>query len=209
MDASVVGGIGGFTSLLTSKLKEVQCVPSPWPIVSKFSVNPWFLVASSRNYFQISSSLWQALKVWACKEQTDVWSLLSPIPLGCGKDNGLRSLVLILCNLPNTSFSNPFSESEARWSSRLSNWLCIEARGDLKAVLSPIPNWSQFEALFLCPKDRLEKEQRLKTGHSYLPPLFENPADWLDSQKKCEILGLSILELWLLRRTGIGKRKTE
>lgn len=154
-------------------------MPTPWPVVSKFSVNLWFIVTSSRSCFQVSSSLWQALKVEAYTEQIDVWSLLSPILLG------LRSLLmLILCNLHNTSFSNCFSESEARWSSRLSNWLYVEAREDLRAVLKPTPSWRSLCSL--CPRDRLEKEQNW--------PLLSattvgEPDDCLGLQKKIWISG--------------------
>lgn len=44
------------TSLLTNKLKEIECVPIGWPVVSKFSVNLCFLGTSSRSCFQKSSS---------------------------------------------------------------------------------------------------------------------------------------------------------
>lgn len=80
----------------------------------------------------------ESLDLIMVKEMSDLYCLLVK---GCGKGNGLRSLLmLILCSLHNTSLSNPFSESEARWSSRLSKKLYIQARGDLRGVLRPTSN---------------------------------------------------------------------
>lgn len=42
-------------SLLTNKLKEIECMPILWPIVSKFSVNLCFFV-TSKSCFQVSFS---------------------------------------------------------------------------------------------------------------------------------------------------------
>lgn len=44
MGTSVVSGVDNCHFFVTNKLKEMECVPIPWSVVSKFSVNLCFHV---------------------------------------------------------------------------------------------------------------------------------------------------------------------
>lgn len=168
--------------------------------VSKFSVN---LV--SRYFFQElfpDSSLLMTNSESLDLSQIDVWPFLSSIRLAVKKimDGSLssrwffaNSTIPISQNpslnvKPGGALDSTKSFTEGSWEQ---SSILLSAEGHF-ALFALVTGW---------------KGTSLKSGHTCLPPpLGILPIDEAH-EKEHEVLGLSILELWLLRRRGIGERE--